>query len=188
MNSGWQTKSQVKNTECRSKPSQLQLIRRKTGCAAPKPSLFQASSVVCFAVGCIKAVVWVWKEHQASGFKHRSWILNGLQCFSFASLHTWCTPDVFASLSTSPPSHLTSAIVCCSVPRAPPKGSPTTEGCCKGSQGRQVSRPYHGYVCVTCKQEHSHAVGQIKSPMPPRAGLQYPQGYMDAGTLVPTKY
>lgn len=105
MNSGWQTKNQVKNTECRSKPSQLQLIRRKTGCAASKPSLFQESSAVCFAVGCIKACVWVWKEHQPSGFKHFSWILNGLRCFSLASLHTWCIPDVFASLSTSP--HLT---------------------------------------------------------------------------------
>lgn len=188
MNSGWQTKSQVKNTECRSKPSQLQLIRRKTGCAAPKPSLFQASSVVCFAMGCIKACMWVWKEHQPSGFKHFSWILNGLRCFSLASLHTWCIPDVFASLSASP--HLTyhQLLSIFLFPEHLQRAVPVQKDTARDLWRENVGRACHGNVCVRCKQGHSHAVGQIKRPMPPRAGLQHPQGHMDAGTLVPTKY
>lgn len=187
MNSGWQTKSQVKNTECRNKPSQLQLICKKTGCATPKPSPFQTSNVVCFAVGCIKACMWVWKEHHPSEFKHISWIFNGLRCFSLASLHMWCVPDVFASLSTSPPSHLPSAIVQCSVPIASPRGSPGTEGCCKGSLGgHQQTLPW---LCLCEIQARPQpCCGADKSPVPPRAGLQYPQGRMDAGTPVPTKY
>lgn len=55
MNSGSQTKSQVENTECRSKPSQLLLIRRKKMDTRPPTCPLHANNAVCFAVGHITA-------------------------------------------------------------------------------------------------------------------------------------
>lgn len=135
MNSGWQTKSQVKNTECRSKPSQSWLIHRKTGCTAPKPSLLQASNTACFAVGCIRPECEHGKNFSLSGVKHFKHILYGLTIF-FTCLtphllmytrHFWQVKHPTPIMPT------TEVMVYPSAPRAPPKGSPSTEGCCRGN-------------------------------------------------------
>lgn len=95
----------------------------------------------------------------------------------------WCTLDIFASLSTSPPSHPPSAIVHCSVPRATLKGSPSTEGCCKGSLGgpRQQTLPW---ICLCemqarpqpcCGTDKKPNASQGTPPVSPRShGCSHP--------------
>lgn len=129
------------------------------------------------------------KDFSLPGTKHFKRTLNRL-IFFFNLPHS-TSSDVyqtfFASLSTSPLSRLPvrTAIVHPRAPWASPKGSHNTEGYHRASlRGLQQTLPC---TSVWDARKATTMLGQIKSPVAPRAGLQYDPGFIDVVSCVPTK-
>lgn len=169
MNSGSQTKSQVKNTECRSKPSQLLLIHRKTGYVAP--------NLACstWAVSCVLQ----WDIYYSCDEHRRSFSIPRINSFK-GILNS---PIIlFIHLTTQRPflplqaPHSPAVVPL----RAPAKGSPNTEGCCSSSLMGQ-----HGQTMLwTCLWE------QGRCPAPAREALAWALLLLTAASiagLVPTQ-
>lgn len=183
MNSGSQTKSQVKNTECRSKPSQLLLIHRKTGYVAP--------NLACstWAVSCVLQ----WDIYYSCDEHRRSFSIPRINSFK-GILNS---PIIlFIHLTTHRPflplqaPHSPAVVPL----RAPAKGSPNTEGCCSSSLMGQ-----HGQTMLwTCLWEpqarpmpSSCQGGPCLGPPPPHCSLHCrpcPHTSVDPWALKPPQH